>query len=133
MTQNTGADWYVSAEQIQLWKQQAISDLVPRIHRWGPIIADASHVDPANLEVKRVTIRNQKTRWASCSTRKTLSFNCQLMRASELARDYCVVHELCHLVHPHHQKPFWDLVHQVFPETLAGRHELRNLRLLRSL
>lgn len=63
-----------------------------------------------------VTIRDQKSRWGSCSSRGTLSFNYRLIFAPPRVLDYVVVHELCHLTHMNHSKDFWNMVATVMPD-----------------
>lgn len=76
-----------------------------------------------------VSIRNQKTRWGSCSKKKNLNFHFKLaLVPSELA-DYVVVHELCHLKEFNHSKKFWELVALTIPDHQARRKELRKHQL----
>lgn len=73
----------------------------------------------------RVTIRSQKTRWGSCSSKGTLSFNWRLMLAPPVILDYVVVHELCHLKHMNHSADFWKAVEAVFPDFRNARKWLK--------
>lgn len=74
---------------------------------------------------QRITIRDQKTRWGSCSARGTLSFNWRLMLAPPAVLDYVVVHELCHLTHMNHSPAFWALVESVCPDYRIHRQWLK--------
>jgi len=73
----------------------------------------------------RITIRDQKTRWGSCSAKGTLSFNWRLMLAPPAVLDYVVIHELCHLTHMDHSKAFWALVERVCPDYRTHRKWLK--------
>ena len=67
-------------------------------------------------EPGRIAIRDQKTRWGSCSNKGNLNFNWKLVLAPPEAMDYVVVHELCHLREFSHSPRFWKLVGGVLPE-----------------
>jgi predicted metal-dependent hydrolase len=77
------------------------------------------------VEYRRIEIRDQRTRWGSCSPRGTLSFNWRLVLAPFEVLDYVVVHELCHLREPNHSPRFWRLVASRRPEWHAQRDWLR--------
>jgi predicted metal-dependent hydrolase len=63
----------------------------------------------------RIAIRDQRTRWGSCSSRGTLSFNWRLVLAPHDVLDYVVAHELCHLREPNHSARFWRLLENTRP------------------
>lgn len=75
---------------------------------------------------EKVVIRDQKTRWGSCSSNKTLSFNYRLMLAPPQILDYVVVHELCHLKHMNHSQEFWTAVEAVLPDYKIRRKWLKD-------
>lgn len=77
------------------------------------------------LEYGRVTIREQKTRWGSCSCKRNLNFNWKLILAPKEALTYVVIHELCHLIHFNHSDKFWAEVGARMPEYDIWRKWLR--------
>jgi predicted metal-dependent hydrolase len=81
------------------------------------MIESKTHLWRQKIGVKfnRITIRDQKTRWASCSHKGNLSFNWRLIMAPENVLDYVVVHELCHLHEMNHSKRFWGWVSRYSP------------------
>ena len=74
----------------------------------------------------KITVRNQKTRWGSCSSKGNLNFNCLLMLAPPEVLDYVVVHELCHRKQMNHSPAFYAVVASVMPEYKACEKWLRD-------
>lgn len=77
----------------------------------------------------RVSIRDQRTRWGSCSSRRGLSFNYRLVFLPEKLARYVVVHELCHLAEMNHGPRFWKLVEQGMPDYKKAAKELRDFHM----
>lgn len=75
--------------------------------------------------VGKVSIRNQKTRWGSCSKKGNLNFNYKIALLPAHLCDYIIVHELCHLKEFNHGKKFWALMEQSLPNYVQLRRELK--------
>ncbi len=88
-----------------------------RVEYFAPIVG---------VEYNNITIRNQKTRWGSCSGKGNLNFNCLLMLTPREIADYVVVHELCHLIEMNHSDSFWKEVERVLPDYKKSRAWLKN-------
>jgi len=73
---------------------------------------------------KKISIRNQKSRWGSCSRTGTLSFSYKIALLPPHLADYIIVHELCHLKEMNHSNKFWALVAETLPEYKSLRAEL---------
>lgn len=73
----------------------------------------------------KLTIRDQKTRWGSCSSKGNLNFNWRLILAPEAVLDYVVVHELAHRLEMNHSPAFWKIVEQVLPDYQERRRWLK--------
>ena len=75
---------------------------------------------------KAISIRDQRTRWGSCSSRGNLSFNWRLVMTPPAILQYVVIHELAHLFEHNHSKDFWDVVARYYPDHKKARAWLRN-------
>lgn len=94
-------------EEIQKMADTAMDIIPRRVEYFAKLIG---------ITYSRITIRNQKTRWGSCTAAGNLNFNCLLVMTPPEVLDSVVVHELCHRLHPDHSKAFYDAVYKVFPE-----------------
>ena len=97
----------LSEEDIKALADQAVKFIPERVRYYAPLIG---------VTYGRITIRNQRTRWGSCSSKGNLNFNCLLMLAPPEVLDSVVVHELCHRKEMNHSKQFYEEVRRVFPE-----------------
>lgn len=79
------------------------------------------------FKYQRVSIRDQKTRWGSCSHKLNLNFNYRIIYLEPRLVDYLVVHELCHLQEMNHGPRFWALIEQTMSDYLVLRKKLRKL------
>ena len=86
---------------VQAWRIEASKYLPERIKELS---------QKHNLKYDRLTVRDNKTRWGSCSRNNNISLNIHLMRLPHHLADYIILHELAHIVHKHHQKPFWHFL-----------------------
>lgn len=91
-----------------------------------------AHAAQHQLTVQRVTVRNQRSRWGSCSRRGTLSLNWRLIQTPPAVQDYIILHELMHLRQMNHSARFWAEVKSVCPDYQAAERWLKqNTSLLR--
>ncbi len=74
----------------------------------------------------KIFIKNQKTRWGSCSCKQNLNLNYKIIFLSQKHQDYIIVHEMCHLKEFNHSRKFWALVEKALPDYLDIKKELRN-------
>ncbi len=81
-----------------------------------------------NFSYSRISIRNQRTRWGSCSKKGNLNFNYRIALLPRKYMDYVISHELCHLKEFNHSKNFWLLVAQTVPDYREIRKAIRKMK-----
>ncbi len=106
----------LSMDEIRALADQALAFFPPRV---------AELAQQVGVRIGRITIRNQKTRWGSCSADGNLNFNCLLMLCPPEVRDYVIVHELCHRKEMNHSPRFWAEVEKVLPGYKEARAWLK--------
>ncbi len=84
------------------------------------------YAEAMGVRYNRITVRNQVSRWGSCSGKGNLNFNCLLALCPENVVDYVVIHELCHLVYMNHSADFWKLVEKYCLDYKNCRNWLKN-------
>ncbi len=110
----------ISPEELPILKRRAAKLLLARLEYFNIFYQH---------KYQRLSVRDQKTRWGSCTNSGTLSFNCRLALLPEKLLDYVVVHELCHTKEMNHSARFWLLVAKTIPDYLERRRELRQYNL----
>ena len=106
----------LTREELSRLADAAMQDLPARVARFAPLVG---------VTYGRITIRNQRSRWGSCSSQGNLNFNCLLMLAPEGARDYVVAHELCHRRHMDHSAAFYADLRRLCPDYARCRRWLK--------
>ena len=97
----------LSEDEIRELADKALEVIPKRVKKYAEALG---------VTYGRITIRNQRTRWGSCSSKGNLNFNCLLMLAPTEVIDSVVVHELCHLKEMNHSKRFYEEVYRAYPE-----------------
>lgn len=105
--------------EYERYRDRALAFVTERAFHWNRFYG---------FEYGRISVRNQKTRWGSCSKQGNLSFNWRLLFLPPEMADYVVVHELCHLSRFDHSEAFWDLVARTIPDHREIRTKMRRFR-----
>jgi predicted metal-dependent hydrolase len=107
----------ISPDVEREWRARATRELPVRLLE----LAEAQ-----GLRVDRISVRNQRWRWGSCSRSGHICLNWRLVRMPPPVRDYVMLHELMHLKRMDHSPKFWKLVAEACPEYQAARQWLRD-------
>jgi predicted metal-dependent hydrolase len=102
--------------EIEVLTERAKMVFAERVAHYAPLIG---------VDYAKITVRRQKMRWGSCSSKGNLNFNYRLMLAVPEVIDYVVVHEMCHLLHMNHSKEFWYSVEQILPDYKSRKQWLK--------
>lgn len=113
----SGEEEHAPRRLLDWLKRQAHFDLKLRVDL---------HAKRLNLKPKRIFVRDQTTRWGSCSTSGALSFSWRLVLAPPFVLDYLAAHEVAHLAHMNHGPRFWALVAKTMPRHEEARDWLRH-------
>lgn len=100
-------------------RELARRKITGRVEYFAPLVG---------VDYNRIFIKEQKTRWGSCSSLGNLNFNWKLILLDELLLDYVVVHELAHRKQMNHSPAFWAEVERVLPDYRERRKRLRECR-----
>jgi predicted metal-dependent hydrolase len=135
----TDADGSIRFGSERLSISNAVADFRPAIEKHLRKLA-AQELPPRVMElaaihgvsVSRVSVRNQRSRWGSCSRRGTISLNWRLIQSPGFVRDYIILHELAHRWQMNHSEKFWQEVARLCPDYLeAERWVKQHAKLLR--
>lgn len=124
-TNNTDEE-YVK-ELLMKWCSRQLKEYVRKTAaEYMPVLTElAIQKGKSKPEIWKITIRNVKSRWGSCSAKGGLNFNVKLVMAPTFAVDYVIAHELCHLLYMNHQAEFWDAVQTLVPDYKERRRFLK--------
>lgn len=111
-------------KEYQKYRQQALELVHSKIKKVNSFY---------KFRFNKIFIKNQKTRWGSCSNKKNLNFNYRVVFLPDHLVEYLVVHELCHLKEMNHGKKFWRLVEQMIPHYMNAQKELRSFKIQRDI
>ncbi len=120
-------------DKLHVWIMEEHKEQIPRMieqwyrHQARIILRNLTdkYANMMNLSVNQIFIKDQKTRWGSCSAKHNLNYNYRLVMAPEPVIEYVVIHELCHLIHMNHSVDFWHEVEKVQPEYKKYRKWLK--------
>lgn len=137
------AEQFVQAKSDWIWKkiqhfrQHKNANVLPSgkedyaKHKSEALLLVKNRVEYFNKEYgfayNKISIKDQKTRWGSCSNKGNLNFSYRILFLMPEVRDLIIVHELCHLREFNHSQKFWNLVAVTIPNYAATRRELKRM------
>ena len=102
------------------YKQFSLEYLIPRVEYFA---------NKMDLKFSAIKFRKMKSRWGSCSNKRVITFNSELVKVKKELIDYVIVHELAHLIHMNHSKNFHSVVENYLPSSRVLRKELKDISL----
>lgn len=111
------ADYDYKREQLEKWYRKEAAEIFRE--------KAAAYARLLSVEFRDIHIKDQRSRWGSCSSAGNLNLNWRLLMAPEPVCDYVIIHELCHLVHMDHSQAFWTLVESICPDHQQYRNWLK--------
>lgn len=108
-------------EEYDLYKDKALALVNNRVEHFNKIYG---------YKFNKICIKNQKTRWGSCSRKGNLNFNYKIALLPEILADYIIVHEICHLGEFNHSQSFWNLIIRTTPNYKEIRKELKKSKFI---
>lgn len=111
---NTEADYLKYKQQAQILAEKKVSEFN---NIYG-------------FKFNKINIKNQKTRWGSCSKKGNLNFNYKIALLPDKIADYIIIHELCHLKEFNHSQKFWNLVSMAIYNYLDIKNELKKIDII---
>ena len=122
----SGAPEHISRRVREYMEKELLSYIKARIAEYAKVFPLALSTAKGG-KVGRVSVRSNSSRWGSCSTSGTLSFNFSLCYVRRELIDYVIVHEICHFAQMNHSAAFWKEVEALYPSYKSARKELKGL------
>ena len=107
----------LSEQELMALREKARVLVTERVQHYAPLVG---------VTWNNLTIRTQRTRWGSCSSKGNLNFNCLLALVPQKVLDYVVVHELCHRKEMNHSERFWKEVARIMPDYQIQRQWIKD-------
>lgn len=107
----------IKASLERWYREKALKKINKRVEYYSPFF---------NRQPKSIKVKEQKKRWASCTSKDELLFNWRCAMAPAYIIDYIVVHEMCHMLYKDHSKEFWSMVSGIMPDYESRRLWLRD-------